>query len=164
MVGRLWGLYSPLENALAVIDWVGAETLVRARRKTPWLVADLTALGIDPAHLPQARALPAITNSADVLGVLYVLEGATLGGQVVLRWLTERLGLSATDGAQFFSSYGPRVGLMWRAYLETLEHFGVDPDVGDRIESAALSTFAVFGQWMSAEGRLADSGGLQDVF
>ena len=52
------------------------------------------------------RDLPLVETFAQTLGCPYVLEGATLGGQVVGRHLRENLNLSPENGAAFFNSYG----------------------------------------------------------
>jgi heme oxygenase len=41
-----------------------------------------------------------------LIGTLYVIEGATLGGQVISRHLYRHLGFSANAGARFFNGYG----------------------------------------------------------
>lgn len=81
-------------------------------------------------------------------GILYVLEGATLGGQVILRRLGTRVGISATYGGRFFASYGPDVGRMWRSYVEVLERFGATPKA-QVIEQSAVAAFQAFDEWLS---------------
>ncbi len=152
MVARLWGLYAPLEATLARVDWPGAETLVRQRAKAGWLASDLAFLGLTPGdleNLPRAADLPVVDTVADVLGASYVLEGATLGGQIILPRLGSELGLTDCAGGRFFASYGPEIGRHWRGFVDVLERFGQSPPTADRIEGAALQTFASFGRWMS---------------
>jgi heme oxygenase (biliverdin-IX-beta and delta-forming) len=152
MIARLWGIYTPLEAALMRIDWPGAETLVRQRAKAGWLASDLAFLGFAPGDigkLPRARDLPIVDTVADVFGVAYVLEGATLGGQVILPRLKSDLGLSESAGGRFFASYGQEVGRQWRAFVDALERFGRHSRSADRIEFAALQAFESFRRWMS---------------
>lgn len=148
LLARLWGLYAPLELALARLSWDEAETLVRRRAKAPWLMSDLISLGLSTADietLPLASALPPIESAADALGILYVLEGATLGGQLILARVERDLGVTAQSGARFFASYGPEVGGHWRAFVETLERHA---PAGWEIERAAMATFRTFLDWM----------------
>ena len=131
-------LYAPLERALEVSPVTGAVVPDFAhRRKTTWLDDDLAALGAPSAP---DRAVPALPSPEDVAGTCYVLEGATLGGAVVVR----RLGTGLP--ARFFSSYGSRRGAMWssfRGHLGALDARGVDHD---RTVAAARRTFALFAQ------------------
>jgi heme oxygenase len=152
MIARLWGIYGPLESVLARVDWPGAEALVRQRAKTGWLASDLAFLGFtgaDIGRLPKAGDLPFVETVADVLGVAYVVEGATLGGQIILPNIKRNLGLSEYAGGRFFASYGQDVGRQWRGFVEALECLGRHPPAADRIERAALQTFESFRSWMS---------------
>ncbi len=62
-------------------------------------------------HLPAdeviqpAQELFRPQSPEETLGVLYVLEGASQGGRVILRRLDGSLGLSGDNGASFFNSY-----------------------------------------------------------
>jgi heme oxygenase len=152
LLQRLWGIYSPLERALTRLDWQDSGIVMRDRCKLFWLNADLSHLGMDQtaiARLEICRDLPQIEGPAVGLGALYVLEGATLGGQVILRTLQPQLGISPQAGGQFFASYGRDIGEKWRDYLASLEQFGERPQTADVIERAALDTFAAFDRWLS---------------
>ena len=127
LLARLWGFYAPFESALAGLDWRGSGILLEDRRKLPWLEADLFYLGMTRASiasLNRCHDLPRISNVHDGLGALYVLEGSTLGGQVILRTLQSQLDISPLAGGQFFASYGKQIGAMWRGYLGALEVAG----------------------------------------
>ncbi len=101
-----YGFHFPLEHCLS--DYQGRE-----RHKAPTLARDLLALGLSEADvgaLPLCQALPAIHDEASALGVMYVLEGSTLGGQVLKRAMAERLGIGHDSGAAFLDVYGERTG------------------------------------------------------
>jgi heme oxygenase len=61
----------------------------------------------------------AIKTKAEALGTLYVLEGATLGGRVILKALRSQ-GVS-TDQLQFLDPYGNDASACWRTFLRILE-------------------------------------------
>ena len=156
LLARLWGLYAPLESALARIDWQGVEVDFPERLKLGWLEADLVFLGLDLAviaQLPRASTLPRLTDRLGAMGMLYVMEGASLGGQIISRRLTADLGVTADRGGRFFSSYGRQVGQRWRDYLLALERFADDPAASARIEDSALATFESFLSWFAAGPR-----------
>ena len=133
LLERLHGFYDPLEERLA--PW--AETVpgleFRARRKTPLLVADLHALAGHPG--PVASALPAVDTPARALGVIYVLEGATLGGKLIARDARQRLGVTPETGAAFFAAYGSAAAARWRAFGTVVE--AAHPDPGEACAAAA---------------------------
>ena len=155
LLQRLWGIYAPLEQALTPLDWQDTGIVMRDRRKLFWLNADLAHLGMDQKAIAQLEIcgdLPCVDGPAAGLGALYVLEGSTLGGQVILRTLQPQLGISPQAGGQFFASYGRDIGEKWRDYLAALEQFGERPEAADTIECAALDTFAAFDRWFSGHG------------
>ena len=153
LIARFLGIYAPLEAALGEVDWAALNIDFAVRSKVGWLIEDLTLLGLgreDIASLPRAQRLPTIKCPADALGVLYVMEGASLGGQIISRQLETQLAINRSTGGRFFSSYGSEVGDKWRAYVATLETFGGSPAIAMRIERAALETFACFEAWLGA--------------
>lgn len=132
-----WQLHQPLEAALAPQlppDW-GRERLV----KTAWLEQDLHALG-KPLPEPYRGGTPP-TGAAAALGVLYVLEGATLGLHVVTRRLPADH--PAFRGAgRFMAAYGAQTGPRWNAFLRVLG--GVPAVDWAAATNAAVATFAAF--------------------
>ena len=159
LLARLWGLYAPLEDVLGGIDWGDADVGIADRSKLRWLEGDLVDLGQAEgtlADLPRATLSPMINDRIDALGALYVVEGASLGGQLISRRLTADLGVTAARGGRFFASYGNQVGVRWRDYLSVLERFADQPAAAARIEASALATFDSFLAWFGAERPGAD--------
>ena len=70
-----------------------------------------------PDPLP---AFPHPHSRAEALGMLYVLEGSTLGGRLILRTLAAK-GVSDPDLA-FLDPYGSESGARWREFLAVLEN------------------------------------------
>jgi heme oxygenase len=120
---------------------------VEERSKIPKLLEDLAYLESKPANLPVCKALPDCRQWPNLLGGLYVTEGATLGGQVISRQLEQMLGLSARRGTAFFSSYGIRVGPMWRSFCTTLQS-QTPQESEDMVVQAARETFVSMHRWL----------------
>lgn len=150
LLERLWGFHAPLEDALTRLDWRGSTIAMDARCKRAWLEADLLHLGMAPdafSRIEVCRDLPAMSHLHDGLGALYVVEGSTLGGQVILRTLQAQLDISPRAGGVFFASHGRGIGAMWRSYLDVLEAAGAAPLAAEAMERAAMQTFAAFDRW-----------------
>jgi len=106
-----------------------------SRRKLAALESDLTALGRAP--LPAGTAFPVPDSLGALIGVLYVIEGSTLGGQVIARTLHQ-----SSDGnlpVAFFTYYGDQVLPRWQAFLAFAESCPAE-----EIEAAASSAVALF--------------------
>lgn len=147
LLTKFYRFYSAMETALPAGELGAAGFDIDERRKLPLLERDLTALGL----LDQARAaaavkpaVPAVDTAAKAFGAVYVMEGATLGGQVITRHLRDHLGLSIEEGGAFFNSYGPMVGPMWKAFGETVTTFAEKHDLDDQIVDSAKETFNSF--------------------
>lgn len=89
------------------------------RRRAPLLQA--FAKPEQSALFPHPRSL------AEALGMLYVLEGSTLGGRVILDALAKRGIADKTLG--FLDVYGAETGRRWREFLTVLVRETRDDDV-----------------------------------
>ena len=152
VVTALHGFHAPLERELAAVPWARLDLDWDARRKTPLLARDLRALrrtSGDVVALPACDRLPDASTLARALGCAYVLEGATLGGQLVRRHLARTLGLGPDTGAAYYHAYGDDVGPMWRAFLAGLAvavaRDGCPPD---EVLAGARDTFDALADWL----------------
>ena len=128
---------------------------LRERRKLPLLEADMRALGLD-AELDTAPAPPALSIEA-ALGAMYVMEGSTLGGQVISRHTEPALGVSAAHGGAFYHGYGVRTGERWKAFGEALTEY-VDAHGGAAdVVAGAVSCFTALECWLARDEAVASS-------
>lgn len=160
---RFLGYYEPVEAAFARIPgWEGVGLDRVERRKTPLLIADLRALGLDAeaiAALPRCRDLPRLDELAEAFGAMYVLEGATLGGQYIRKRVESDFGVGPDSGCAFFSSYGDRVGPMWKAFGAALTEFATTAETEDVVVRSAIATFEAINGWFASAaspGKLVD--------
>ena len=148
LIAAFWGYYRPLEAQLQAHQALreGLPDLAQ-RAKLPLLEADLLALGHAeaPPRLPVCGDLPVCNTLDQAFGCLYVMEGATLGGQVLCRHFNQSLGLDARNGSAFFVGYGEATGAMWALFGERLTAANVDETAAI---SAAGQTFQTLGQWL----------------
>jgi heme oxygenase len=148
----VYGLYVPLERKLAAaIRALRLDLDFGARRKTPWLMRDLLALGCsrrELERLPLCADLPAIDDGAKVFGCLYVMEAATVGGRRLARLVEDSLSINATCGAAFFASYGERIQPLWESFCGALVAFARDDETQEAVIASALETFAKYERWM----------------
>lgn len=150
-----YGFYQPLEQALLASGAVPDDFNLLPRLKADTLRADLRALGATADDLPLCEDLPVIDSSAGSLGVLYVLEGATLGGQILRREIAARLNLDADNGAAFLDVYGAATGRRWREFIEYLSNRPMAASERAAVVSAAQITFSCFEQWLERQEVLA---------
>jgi heme oxygenase len=150
LIQAYYGFYAPLELLISCVA-AGSQSDGQ-RQKVPALVRDLTALGLsasDIQALPLCSDMPSINNAHQLLGTRYVIEGATLGGQVLRRVIKDKLGIQADSGAEFLDVYGRDTGPLWKAFLQQLAE-AEDPQYHPQIVEAACATFICFERWLES--------------
>ncbi|WP_296701380.1 biliverdin-producing heme oxygenase [Thiocapsa sp. UBA6158] len=138
-----YGLYAPLEQALSLQrGWECLGLNLRERVHSSRLVRDLAILGSWPPPSIMASTVGWLTSFPQALGALYVLEGSTLGGQVILRHLEARSAEIPTDATCFFSGHGAQTGAMWKSMVEALDCFGDrHPEAGHSVQEGTTLTY-----------------------
>lgn len=152
-LGHFLGLYDPLQRSLATFPgWDSLGLSMSARDHTGCLVDDLVALGIDPRELPRAsrERLPDLPTFAHALGAFYVIEGATLGGRLILRDLEPRIGVAIAGATRFFGGRGETVGPMWQSFRAAVDEFSVrQPQLCADVVLGAERTFRAMLVWFA---------------
>ncbi|MBX9656894.1 biliverdin-producing heme oxygenase [bacterium] len=151
LLERMLGFYEPIEQAMAEAirrdDW---ELEFSARRKVNALKHDLLSLGHTRESLgkiPRAALLPKVLTREEFLGISYVLEGSTLGGNVIIRHLKSKWG-SELEASQFFGIYGVGVHEKWQEFCKWLNQFSMTVSE-DQVIAAAYSTFEAMEAWLT---------------
>ena len=101
-----YGFYVPVEIDVTRLAAAEPPLGFPLRARAELIERDLLALGLSPADLaalPLCSDRPELSCVEDLAGCLYVLEGACLGGQVLVPLLHRRLGLAKGSGAAFFA-------------------------------------------------------------
>jgi len=152
VVARNFGFYAAFEPHLwRAVPWSELQLSSEERRKAGTLRADLTALGFSEAEieaLPTCDRLPSLVTPERAIGAMYVLEGSTLGGQIIGREIDRRLGLSPENGAAFFASYAAQIGTRWRAFGAAVERYAeAGGDINGMI-NGARATFSAYRDWL----------------
>lgn len=147
-----YGFLQPWEQRIHAVQRLLPDfpaRLLEPRRKVPLLEHDLLFWGgaIEAIKsLPKCTNLPSLRSLPELLGSLYVFEGATLGGQVISRHLEQTLGLSNGEGYRFFRGYGPETARMWKHFGACLEASS-SPAEEEAIIQSACETFEKLHDW-----------------
>lgn len=138
-------IHQKLENTLAnSLDSTIAEQLgMKDRLKLGALEQDLNYWNISTLTLPELSFELFIPekNIAEVLGALYVLEGATLGGNVIKRHLLANPNFkNHEDGLNYYGVYGEELSAKWKIFLSVLNEHVTEVDY-ERCVNSANFTF-----------------------
>ncbi|MCG6943379.1 MAG: biliverdin-producing heme oxygenase [Thiohalocapsa sp.] len=154
-LAALQGVYLAVEPALYAATPASVITTLGIEPKLPALQQDLQALlGAAPAAppprpAPDTRAAvhrllngPAESRVAAALGGLYVLEGATLGGQVIARHLRAQWPPGVNLPTAFLEFRLEHPGLGWRGFGAALDRWaGRHPGSDRAILDGAMGVF-----------------------
>lgn len=137
-LGALLSVVGPLERALgSVQDIESVWPDHRQRQKATWLRRDLRALGVDQV---EEGGVFTLEDVGVAFGVGYVLEGSTLGGEVLRREIGRRLGPVPTE---YFNCYGAELRARWLEFLAHLEAAPLGRADASLVEGAALAFSAI---------------------
>ena len=151
---RLLGYYAPLEDLLRAeieIYWPDQEYLCAERAKSPLLEHDLRAIKKGFELAERCTNLPKLNTPAQVLGCLYVIEVATLGGQIISKHLRANLGIGPESGAAFFHGYGTNIAIQWQSFRSFLIHNATTMNQDNEIVVSANETFKTLSLWLFPE-------------
>lgn len=112
--------YEHIENRLMEIPRLQEVVSDLSRRnKVASLKQDLAAMDEADTAAAGAAHLP-IQNLSEAMGVLYVIEGSSLGGQIIAKRLAQ-LDFVDEKNLNFFHHYGSELGKYWQRFVQQME-------------------------------------------
>ena len=167
--------YLPIHDALEMAIASAPHAAIRSvwgpdMHRVQLLRSDLDALGASTTDLPpatRARAEAfaewirqrAHASPIALLGVLYVLEGSTLGGALLSRRLAASFRLE-DDGLRYYTPYGRHPKPHWTAFSARMNAAVTDQAEMAQVIDAARETFVRIGEILVT---LSDPATSQDV-
>lgn len=86
------------------------------------------------------------------LGVLYVIEGSSLGGRFILKNIVTNPQLSNNQGVSYFTGYGDKTGSFWKNFLNVLSEYEQNNNCADSIIEGAVYAFdSIYNHFRSVE-------------
>lgn len=83
------------------------------------------------------------------IGIMYVVEGSTLGGRFILKNIQDALGYDETNGASYFAGYGNKTGSHWKKFLKELTDFEKQTNLENEIINGADYGFRIIYEHLS---------------
>jgi heme oxygenase len=139
-LAKMYGFLRPYEDRLR--HYTLPPSWQQEQRYRAHLI--LGDLGTDAAALPLCPALPPLDTLPQLLGAMYVMEGSTLGGQVIARQLTK----ADISTRAYFTGYAERTGPMWKSFCQQLSE-AATPETEDEIVQSASRTFQHLETWLN---------------
>jgi heme oxygenase (biliverdin-IX-beta and delta-forming) len=112
------------------------------------LVDDLEHFGRELEYESiDSMELPGVNSTEDAWGLLYVLEGSTMGGHVITNILSRSMNVPADKGFSFFNPYQSNTTANWENFKYQLNHAAGNLDQ-EKIIKAAIHFFTCYNQWI----------------
>jgi len=97
------------------------------RQKLHALIADMEAVNIELPNALNEEEISLEKSDASILGAMYVLEGATLGGSVIFKRLKSNPELNALNlDFNYYQVYGNELIPYWKTFCAVLDQQGED--------------------------------------
>jgi heme oxygenase len=148
LLGLFYSYFGGLERLIEPRDIEKYLPDYDERRKVKLISEDLLALRFPNPEICQGNQLPVIDSSFRALGVLYVMEGSTLGGVYIVKMIQKKISVKENI-FHFFSGYGDRNPLMWNRFKNALDHSTADENDVALILSGAEDAFHSFYEWIN---------------
>jgi heme oxygenase len=156
LLQRTYGFFRTWESSALQNSDCQLASLVLSRSRLEAISRDLAYFNQapDPERMP-IEYLPQLQDAATLLGSMYVVEGSTLGGQLIARMLESKLSLSNSSGYSFFVGAGAETGRRWKVFSEYLTAWSEShPSKDDSIIAAARKTFDAYKSWVGTRERM----------
>ncbi len=147
LIRKFYGYIAPSEE---LIQKLTSRYLLIQREKSLSLLSDLAVFGIEKHSVEFCCCLPLLETYEQVLGYMYVMEGSTLGGQIIAKKLQETLNLTPENGASYFYGYGKNTRNKWAEFCQLLDdrkHY----EHTYEILIAASQTYSTLNDWLLDE-------------
>ena len=105
------------------------------------LVPDIAGAVTQSRRIAERIRLYRVEQPTDLLGVLYVLEGTTLGNTVHLSDVLKSVGDKTAGQAHYYTGYGKETSRCWREFSAAMNALPFDQERCGRLITAALDFF-----------------------
>ncbi|MGY3804470.1 hypothetical protein ACWNT8_10435 [Pigmentibacter ruber] len=142
----MYKVIAPLEKiSLKFIESESSFPKVTKKNKTESLILDLKNLEIDLNKINFSIFFPEVKSFEEVLGCLYVVEGSSIGSQIIYKKLYSLYGEELKNKMNYLSEIGRDSFKNWIFFIEYLENYVTSfPDKKNIIIKSAIDTFNCF--------------------
>lgn len=121
------------------------------RKKSHFIQDDLALMNHSSAqpYIDDELFITHYQTASAALGGMYVLEGSTLGGQIINKHLSKILGDFVVGKTTYLTAYAGQTGSMWKTFLQLLCEAGASTGNEDEIIDSAVNTFSLLNNCLS---------------
>ncbi|MGO4821679.1 MULTISPECIES: biliverdin-producing heme oxygenase [unclassified Flavobacterium] len=146
---QLYGFYNTVEATVHSLINSSIVPDISQRKHVENLKSDLNSLGrtVENIENPFAETIDSISTA---IGVLYVIEGSTLGGQIIASMLKKQIPSLNNNQLSYFLSYGEKTMSMWSSFKNNYDIILLTIDENSVVEGAK-ETFEKLEMWLTKD-------------
>lgn len=150
---KMYGYYVPIEKSIN--NYVLSHKIqgFNYSDKSELLAQDLMAFGLSKkaiSNLALANNTLEIDSLETFAGCIYVLEGSTMGGQVISKHLIRLFGDDIRDRLAFYQCYGKDVMAEWTKARNWIDNIGANTEIDYSLTAdSAVTMFESMNEWFS---------------
>lgn len=143
LIAKQYVIHKYLEEQISQVQEINALTNINLseRSKLPLLENDLKILSVNDADKYNVDTDFKISNLNQALGAMYVIEGSTLGGSIIIKTLKRNDNLESIESFNYYGCYGEEVRNKWMEFQSILIDNAKTTDDENEIVEAAKKTF-----------------------
>ncbi|MFT3750550.1 MAG: biliverdin-producing heme oxygenase [Agriterribacter sp.] len=139
-----YGYYAPLEPLLNKYINNNIVPAYSQRRKSDTILKDINTISPGAINFRKCGNLPPVNDVIQALGVLYVIEGSTMGGTIIAKMLNKQADIQP-GSLSFFNGYGEQNLPMWQSFIAALNDKAAHAE--EKIVESANDTFSKMEEW-----------------
>ena len=148
LLEQLYIFYTPIETIL--LQKISSKLIpdISKRIHMPHILEDLKILEYKLLRNPE-DPLIAVKTPSHALGILYVIEGSTMGGQIIAKMINENVYMNGLDATNYFSSYKEETHIMWNSFKQNIS--SIEKNINDQeMLKGAQETFEKLSAFLEA--------------
>ncbi|MBN8788578.1 MAG: biliverdin-producing heme oxygenase [Terrimonas sp.] len=139
-----YGYYAPLEPLLNKYINNNIVPAYNQRRKSDTILKDINTISSGAINFRKCGNLPQVNDVIEALGVLYVMEGSTMGGTIIAKMLNKQAAIPP-ESLTFFNGYGEDNLPMWQSFIAAVNERAANNE--EKIVKSANDTFSKMEEW-----------------
>lgn len=121
------------------------------RLKSKLILEDLASLNIPTEQIPTIEPHDLERFAIDIpsaIGAMYVMEGSTLGNNMLQKHLHKIIGTPIDGKLAYFTAYGDANGQKWKSFIERMWLYIAETNCGKQVIKSAIEGFSLIDEWM----------------
>jgi heme oxygenase len=142
----LFKIFIPLEQKLFKFsEWKQNNFNFNLTKRVQHLIMDLNNLNVNKSEIILSNNLPNIDSFEKALGVYYVLEGSSLGGQILFKKMLLNYSDQLENKLNYLYGFGKETFKEWKIFIDNINNYAeINSAKKNDILNSALETFQCF--------------------